>query len=60
MNTDSDLIGIKVTGGLILAVLAVLFAYFFIGAIAGTVLLIALVVLGIVLLVRVVQRNELN
>src|SRR5262249_27493070 len=35
-------------------------AYFFIGAWVGTILLIALVVVGIVLVVRVIRANELN
>ena len=60
MNRDSDLVGIPVAGGLILGVLAVLFAYFFVGVWLGTVLLIGLVVLGIVLIVRVIRANEVN
>ena len=60
MSSDSDLIGIKVAGGLILAIMAVLVAYFFIGAVVGTLLLLALVVLSIVLIVRVIRRNEIT
>jgi hypothetical protein len=60
MNRDSDLIGIPVAGGVILALLAVFCAYFFIGAVVGTILLLAMVVLGVVLVVRVIKANELN
>ena len=60
MNEQSDLIGIPVAGGVILALLAVFCAYFFVGVWLGTILLIALVVLGIVLIVRVIKANELN
>ena len=60
MNRDSDLVGIPVAGGLTLGVLAVLFAYFFVGVWLGTVLLIGLVVLGIVLIVRGIRANEVN
>lgn len=60
MNRDSDLIGVPVAGGTILALLAVFCAYFFIGAVVGTILLVAMVVLGVVLIVRVIRANELN
>lgn len=60
MNRDSDLIGIPVAGGVILGLLAVFCAYFFVGAVLGTVLLLALVVLGGVLIIRVLKANELN
>ena len=60
MSRDSDLIGIPVAGGVILGLLAVFCAYFFVGVWLGTVLLIGLVVLGIVLIVRVIRANEIN
>ena len=60
MAGDSDLIGIPVALGAILAFLGVLAAFFFVGPVLGIVLLIALVILAIVLVVRVVRANELN
>jgi hypothetical protein len=60
MTGGSDLIGVPVTLGAILAFLGVLAAFFFVGPILGIVLLIALVVLAIVLVVRVIRANELN
>ncbi len=60
MRGDSDLIGIPVALGAILAFLGVLAAFFFVGPVLGIVLLIALVILAIVLVVRVVRANELN
>ena len=60
MRQDSDLMGIPVAGGVILGLLAVFAAYFFIGPVVGTVLLIAMVVLAIVLVVRVIRENEIE
>jgi hypothetical protein len=60
MTGGSDLIGIGVTLGVILAILGVLAAFFFVGPILGVVLLIALVVLAMVLVVRVIRANELS
>jgi hypothetical protein len=60
MTGGSDLIGVPVTLGAILAFLGVLAAFFFVGPILGIVLLIALVVLAIVLVVRVIRANELS
>lgn len=60
MSGDSDLIGIPVALGAILAFLGVLFAFFFVGPILGVVLLIALVILAIVLVVRVIRANEVS
>jgi hypothetical protein len=57
---DSDLIGVPVALGAIVAFLGVLAAFFFVGPILGVVLLIALVILAIVLVVRVIRANELN
>jgi hypothetical protein len=57
---DSDLIGIPVALGAILAFLGVLAAFFFVGPILGVVLLIVLVILAIVLVVRVIRANELS
>lgn len=60
MAGDSDLIGIPVVLGAILAFLGVLAAFFFVGPVLGVVLLLALVILAIVLVVRVIKANELN
>ena len=60
MSGDSDLIGVPVALGAILAFLGVLAAFFFVGPVLGIVLLIALVILSILLVVRVVRANELN
>jgi hypothetical protein len=60
MTGGSDLIGVPVTLGVILACLGVLAAFFFVGPILGIVLLIALVVLAIVLVVRVIRANDLT
>ncbi|MGC1800580.1 MAG: hypothetical protein WA701_09360 [Solirubrobacterales bacterium] len=60
MTGDSDLAGVYLTVGLIVTVLAVLAAFFFVGAIAGVVLLIAAAILAIVLLVRWIKANELT
>ena len=60
MAPDSDLIGIKVTLGAILAFLGVLAAFFFVGPILGVVLLLVVVILAGVIAVRVIRANELN
>ena len=59
MSSDSDLIGIPVALGAIVAILAVFAAFFFIGPITGIVVLLAVVVLADVLLVRLIRANEL-
>ena len=60
MTGDSDLAGIYLTIGLIVTVLAVLAAFFFVGAAAGVILLIAGAVLAIVLLARWIKANDLS
>ena len=60
MTSDSDLIGIPVALGAIVAVLAVFVAFFFIGPVVGVVVLLAVVILAIFLLVRVIGANELD
>ena len=60
MTSDSDLIGIPVALGAIVAVLAVFVAFFFIGPVVGVVVLLAVVVLALFLLVRVIRANELD
>ena len=57
MTGDSDLAGIYLTVGLIVTLLAVLAAFFFVGAIAGVVLLLAAAIFAIVLLG---QRDDLG
>jgi hypothetical protein len=60
VQPDSDLAVIPLIFILILAVLAVFAAYFFVGAVLGTILLIALVIVGIVAAARFISNNELN
>ena len=60
MIGDSDLAGVYLTHGVILAFLGVLAAFFFVGPVVGIVLLIAAVILAIVLLVRWIKANELT
>ena len=60
MSSDSDLIGIPVVLGTILAILVVFGAFFFIGPVVGIILLILAVALGIAVVVRVIQQNELS
>ena len=60
MTGDSDLAGVYLTLGVILAFLGVLAAFFFVGPVVGIVLLIAAVILAIVLLVRWIKANELT
>ena len=59
MSGDSDLIGIPVALGAIVAILAVFVAFFFIGPVAGIVVLLAVVVIAGVLLVRLIRANEM-
>ena len=59
MSGDSDLIGIPVTLGAIVAILAVFAAFFFIGPVTGIVVLLAVVVIAGVLLVRLIRANEM-
>jgi hypothetical protein len=60
MSSDSDLIGIPVALGAIVAILAVLVAFFFIGPVTGIIVLVAVVALAGVFLVRVIRANELD
>ncbi len=59
MSSDSDLIGIPVTLGAIVAILAVFAAFFFIGPVTGIIVLLAVVVLAGVLLVRWIRASEM-
>jgi hypothetical protein len=60
MSSDSDLIGIPVTLGGILAILVVFGAFFFIGAVTGLIVLFVVLVLGAWLLVRWIRANEVT
>jgi hypothetical protein len=60
MSSDSDLIGIPVTLGVILAILVVFGAFFFIGAVTGLIVLFVVLVLGAWLLVRWIRANEVT
>jgi hypothetical protein len=60
MSFDSDLIGIPVALGAIVAILAVFVAFFFIGPVTGIIVLVAVVGLAGVLLVGVIRANELD
>jgi multisubunit Na+/H+ antiporter MnhE subunit len=59
VSGDSDLIAIPVVLGAIIAILAVFAAFFFVGAVTGIVVLLAVVVLAGVLLVRLIRANEM-
>jgi hypothetical protein len=59
VSGDSDLIGIPVALGAIVAILAVFVAFFFIGAVTGVIVLLAVVVIAGVLLVRLIRANEM-
>jgi hypothetical protein len=58
--SDSDLVGIPVALGAILAILVVFGAFFFIGAVTGLIVLFVVVLLAVLLLVRWIQANELD
>lgn len=60
MSSDSDLIGIPVALGAILATLLVFGAFFFIGAVTGLIALFVVVLLALFLLVRWIRANELE
>jgi hypothetical protein len=60
VTRDSDLVGIPLAIGAILAFLGVIAAFFFVGPIFGVVLLIALVIVAIAVVVRVIRANELE
>jgi hypothetical protein len=57
---DSDLIGVPVTLGAILAILVVFAAFFFIGAVTGVIVLFVVVLLAVFLLIRWIRANELE
>jgi hypothetical protein len=59
MSGDSDLIAIPVVLGAIIAILAIFAAFFFVGAVTGVVVLLAVVVIAGVLLVRLIRANEM-
>jgi hypothetical protein len=56
----SDLIGLRLTVLLALGMLAVLAAFFFVGAVVGVLVLLAAVVIGILGSVREIRRAELS
>lgn len=60
VNTDSDLIGIPVALGAIVAFLAILGAFFFLGSVVGVIVLLVVVVLAILLFVRLIGANEIE
>jgi hypothetical protein len=60
MSSDSDLISIPVVLGTIVAILIVFGSFFFIGAVTGIVVLLAVVVLATVLLIRWIRANEVS
>ena len=59
VSGDSDLIGIPVALGAIVAILAVFVAFFFIGPVTGVIVLLAVVVIAGVLLVRLIRANDM-
>ena len=60
MKPDSDLAVTPLVVALILAVLAVFSAFFFVGAVVGILVLIALVGLGIATAAQWIGRNDLG
>ena len=60
MQRDSDLAVIPLILVLILAVLVVFAAYFFVGPVLGTILLIGLLIVGIWAGARFIARNDLT
>jgi hypothetical protein len=60
VQRDSDLAVIPLILVLILAVLVVFAAYFFVGAVLGTILLIGLLIVGIWAGARFIARNDLT
>ncbi len=56
---DSDLALLPFTALLILAVLATLAAFFFVGVVVGFIVLVVCIVLGFFLFARFVRRNDL-
>ncbi len=56
---DSDLALLPFTAILILAVLATLAAFFFVGVVVGFIVLVVFVVLGVFHFARFVRRNDL-
>ena len=60
VNRDSDLIGIPVVLGAILAFLAILVAFFFIGPVVGVIVVLAVAVLAVWLVVRFIRANEVE
>ncbi|MBS1878113.1 MAG: hypothetical protein JST31_01230 [Actinobacteria bacterium] len=60
MNQDSDLALLPFTAALIIGVLAILAAFFLVGAVVGVIVLLVCVVLGIGLFARFIRRNEVN
>jgi len=60
VQRDSDLAVIPLILVLILAVLVVFAAYFFVGAVLGTILLIGLLVVGIWAGARFIAKNDLT
>ena len=57
-RAPSDLVGVRLTLYLGVAILAILAAFFFIGAVAGIIVLLAAVVLGIVGFVSAIRRAD--
>jgi hypothetical protein len=57
-SVTSDLIGVRLTLYLGVAIIAILAAFFFVGPVAGIVVLLAAVVLGILGVVAVIRRAD--
>ena len=57
---SSDLSLVPFTGLLILAVVAILAAFFFVGVVVGFIVLVLCVILGVALFARYVRRNDLS
>ncbi|MBS1891840.1 MAG: hypothetical protein JST59_11140 [Actinobacteria bacterium] len=60
VKRDSDLALLPFTSLLLLAVLAILAAFFLVGVVVGFVVLVCCVVLGVALFARFIRRNEIG
>ena len=59
-RAPSDLVGLRLTLYLGVAMVAVLVAFFFVGAVVGVIVLLAAVVLGILAFVAAIRRADVS
>jgi hypothetical protein len=60
VSSYSDLVGVPLALGAILAVLVVFAAFFFVGVVTGLIVLFAVLILAVALLVRWIRANEVQ